>query len=74
MGSSAVHGGGASAGVKDASEVVENDSRSAASDHPDGVFSGGGDDDEDDAEAGNPRKRKKRYHRHTPHQIQQLEA
>ncbi|KAK3141763.1 hypothetical protein QOZ80_4BG0338020 [Eleusine coracana subsp. coracana] len=67
MGSSAVHGGGG--GAKDASEVVENDSRSAASDHPDG-----GDDDEDDAEAGNPRKRKKRYHRHTPHQIQQLEA
>jgi homeobox-leucine zipper protein len=65
MGSSAVHGARSSA-AKDASEVADNDSRSA-SDHP----GGGG---EDDADAGNTRKRKKRYHRHTPHQIQQLEA
>jgi homeobox-leucine zipper protein len=70
MGSSAVHGGEGAA-AKDVSEVAENDSRSA-SDHPDGAFSAAGDDDEDDT--GNPRKRKKRYHRHTPHQIQQLEA
>ncbi|TVU16097.1 hypothetical protein EJB05_39646 [Eragrostis curvula] len=65
---SAVHGGGG----KDASEA-DNESRSA-SDHPDVFSAAGGDVDEDDADAGNPRKRKKRYHRHTPHQIQQLEA
>ncbi|XP_062222461.1 homeobox-leucine zipper protein ROC5 [Phragmites australis] len=50
---------------------AENDSRSG-SDHLD-AMSGGG-EDEDDAEPGNPRKRKKRYHRHTPQQIQELEA
>jgi homeobox-leucine zipper protein len=70
MGSSAVHAAGGIA-AKDSSEVADNDSRSA-SDHPDGFFSGGG--GEDDANAGNTRKRKKRYHRHTPYQIQQLEA
>ena len=58
---SVAHGGG---NAKDASEV-ENESLSV-SEHLD-VVSGGGED-------GNPRKRKKRYHRHTPQQIQQLEA
>ncbi|XP_062226479.1 homeobox-leucine zipper protein ROC4-like [Phragmites australis] len=58
---SVAHGGG---NAKDASEV-ENESLSV-SEHLDAV-SGGGED-------GNPRKRKKRYHRHTPQQIQQLEA
>ncbi|XP_062219895.1 homeobox-leucine zipper protein ROC5-like isoform X2 [Phragmites australis] len=50
---------------------AENDSRSG-SDHLD-AMSGGG-EDEDDVEPGNPRKRKKRYHRHTPQQIQELEG
>ncbi|KAF0893374.1 hypothetical protein E2562_024197 [Oryza meyeriana var. granulata] len=70
------HGGGK---VRDASEV-ENESRSG-SDHLDviscgdvGGGGGGGDDDDEDAEPGNPLKRKKRYHRHTPQQIQELEA
>ncbi|XP_072989012.1 homeobox-leucine zipper protein ROC5-like [Typha latifolia] len=44
----------------------ENESRSG-SDHLD-ALSG------DDWEQENPRKRKKRYHRHTPQQIQELEA
>ncbi|KAL5215350.1 hypothetical protein ABZP36_004502 [Zizania latifolia] len=57
---------------------VENESRSG-SEHLDvvscgDVGGGGGDDDEEEAEPGNPRKRKKRYHRHTPQQIQELEA
>ncbi|KAL5208389.1 hypothetical protein ABZP36_032824 [Zizania latifolia] len=51
---------------------VENDSRSG-SDHVDAI-SGAGEDDVDDAEPSNSRKRKKRYHRHTPQQIQELEA
>ncbi|RLN23705.1 homeobox-leucine zipper protein ROC5-like isoform X2 [Panicum miliaceum] len=61
--------GGGSGAARDAD--AENDSRSG-SDHLD-AMSGGG-EDEDDAEPGNPRKRKKRYHRHTPQQIQELEA
>ncbi|CAO2193353.1 unnamed protein product [Urochloa humidicola] len=68
-GGRALHGvGGGSARDADAET---NDSRSG-SDHLD-AMSGGG-EDEDDAEPGNPRKRKKRYHRHTPQQIQELEA
>ncbi|KAF8657022.1 hypothetical protein HU200_060356 [Digitaria exilis] len=62
-------GGGGGGAARDAD--AENDSRSG-SDHLD-AMSGGG-EDEDDAEPGNPRKRKKRYHRHTPQQIQELEA
>ncbi|RLM92089.1 hypothetical protein C2845_PM08G07030 [Panicum miliaceum] len=61
--------GGGSGAARDAD--AEYDSRSG-SDHLD-AMSGGG-EDEDDAEPGNPRKRKKRYHRHTPQQIQELEA
>ncbi|XP_072961587.1 homeobox-leucine zipper protein ROC5-like isoform X1 [Typha angustifolia] len=57
-----VLGNGAGEGHKE----DENDSRSL-SDNLDG-FSG------DDFEQENPRKRKKRYHRHTPQQIQELEA
>jgi homeobox-leucine zipper protein len=50
---------------------AQNDSRSG-SDHLDAISGVG--EDEDDAEPSNPRKRKKRYHRHTPQQIQELEA
>jgi homeobox-leucine zipper protein len=71
--------GGAGAGAADGGGMMmgrdadaENDSRSG-SDHLD-AMSAGGAEDEDDAEPGNPRKRKKRYHRHTPQQIQELEA
>ncbi|KAL6655195.1 hypothetical protein ACP70R_006021 [Stipagrostis hirtigluma subsp. patula] len=46
----------------------ENDSRSG-SDNVDGASG-----DELDADNSNPRKKKKRYHRHTPQQIQELEA
>ena len=46
----------------------ENDSRSG-SDNLDGASG-----DELDPDNGNPRKKKKRYHRHTPQQIQELEA
>lgn len=46
----------------------ENDSRSG-SDNLDGASA-----DELDPDNGNPRKKKKRYHRHTPQQIQELEA
>ncbi|KAF0933297.1 hypothetical protein E2562_017082 [Oryza meyeriana var. granulata] len=51
---------------------AENDSRSG-SDHLDAI-SAAGEDDVEDAEPSNSRKRKKRYHRHTPQQIQELEA
>ncbi|KAJ6836467.1 homeobox-leucine zipper protein ROC5-like [Iris pallida] len=47
--------------------LLENDSKSG-SDNVDGVSG----DDLDENE--NPRKKKKRYHRHTPQQIQELEA
>ncbi|XP_066348140.1 homeobox-leucine zipper protein ROC5-like isoform X2 [Miscanthus floridulus] len=71
-GSSARRGGGGNA--KDASEA-ENESQSMMSGHLDVVLSGGVDgEDDDDGEAANPRKRKRRYNRHTPHQIAQLEA
>uniref|UniRef100_A0A0E0B5J7 Uncharacterized protein n=1 Tax=Oryza glumipatula TaxID=40148 RepID=A0A0E0B5J7_9ORYZ len=46
----------------------ENDSRSG-SDNLDGASG-----DELDPDNSNPRKKKKRYHRHTPQQIQELEA
>ncbi|XP_062198706.1 homeobox-leucine zipper protein ROC6-like isoform X2 [Phragmites australis] len=46
----------------------ENDSRSG-SDNMDGASG-----DELDPDNSNPRKKKKRYHRHTPQQIQELEA
>jgi homeobox-leucine zipper protein len=46
----------------------ENDSRSG-SDNLDGASG-----DELDPDNSNPRKTKKRYHRHTPKQIQELEA
>ncbi|KAF3338272.1 homeobox-leucine zipper protein ROC5-like protein [Carex littledalei] len=49
-------------------ELDENDSRSG-SDHLDGLSA-----DDLEPPSGNPRKRKKRYHRHTPLQIQELEA
>uniref|UniRef100_A0A0E0KU37 Uncharacterized protein n=1 Tax=Oryza punctata TaxID=4537 RepID=A0A0E0KU37_ORYPU len=71
-----VHGGGGGrAKARDASEV-ENEVSRSGSDHLDVVSRGGagGDDDDEDAEHGNPCKRKKRYHRHTPQQIQELEA
>jgi len=68
-GSGAAGDGGGMA-MRDAD--AENDSRSG-SDHLDAMSAGGAEDD-DDAEPGNPRKRKKRYHRHTPQQIQKLEA
>ncbi|XP_004968001.1 homeobox-leucine zipper protein ROC5 isoform X1 [Setaria italica] len=68
-GGRALPGGAGDGSARDAD--AENDSRSG-SDHLD-AMSGGG-EDEDDAEPGNPRKRKKRYHRHTPQQIQELEA
>ncbi|CAO2036151.1 unnamed protein product, partial [Urochloa humidicola] len=45
--------------------------RSAMGGHLDGVLASCGEDDEED---GNPRKRKKRRPRRTPHQIQELEA
>ncbi|CAO2043383.1 unnamed protein product [Urochloa humidicola] len=45
--------------------------RSAMGGHLDGVLASGGEDDKED---GNPRKRKKRRPRRTPHQIQELEA
>ncbi|KAG8083038.1 hypothetical protein GUJ93_ZPchr0014g47281 [Zizania palustris] len=69
--------GGGSGKARDASEV-ENESRSG-SDHLDVVSCGdvgGGacDNDDDEADPGRPRKRKKRYHRHTPQQIQELET
>ncbi|TVU27987.1 hypothetical protein EJB05_19493 [Eragrostis curvula] len=66
-----MHPGGAGDGAMGRDPDAENDSRSG-SDHLD-ALSGGG-EDEDDAEPGNSRKRKKRYHRHTPQQIQELEA
>ncbi|CAO2174363.1 unnamed protein product [Urochloa humidicola] len=69
-GGRALHGLGGGGSARDA-DAETNDSRSG-SDHLD-AMSGGG-EDEDDAEPGNPRKRKKRYHRHTPQQIQELEA
>ncbi|XP_066317348.1 homeobox-leucine zipper protein ROC5-like [Miscanthus floridulus] len=68
-GSGAAGDGGGMA-MRDAD--AENDSRSG-SDHLDAMSAGGAEDD-DDAEPGNPRKRKKRYHRHTPQQIQKLEG
>uniref|UniRef100_A0A0D9W8C9 Homeobox domain-containing protein n=1 Tax=Leersia perrieri TaxID=77586 RepID=A0A0D9W8C9_9ORYZ len=67
--------GGGGGKARDASEA-ENESRSG-SDHHDVISSGGGGgdgNDDDDAEPGNTRKRKKRYHRHTPQQIQELES
>ncbi|KAK3158714.1 hypothetical protein QOZ80_2AG0140630 [Eleusine coracana subsp. coracana] len=67
-----MHLGGAGAdGMMGRDADAENDSRSG-SDHLD-AMSGGG-DEEDDAEPGNSRKRRKRYHRHTPQQIQELEG
>jgi homeobox-leucine zipper protein len=63
-------GGAGGASSRDAE--AQNDSRSG-SDHLDAI-SGVGEDDDDAAEPSNPRKRKKRYHRHTPQQIQELEA
>ncbi|AQK45451.1 Outer cell layer2 [Zea mays] len=64
-------GGGGNA--KDASEA-ENEGQSMMSGHLDVVLSGGGDGE--DGEAANQRKpkRKKPYNRHTPRQIEQLEA
>ncbi|RCV34994.1 hypothetical protein SETIT_7G203300v2 [Setaria italica] len=68
---SVAHGGG---NAKDAPEA-DDGSRSPIGDHIDVVLvCGGGEDDDEDGEAANPRKRKKRYHRHTPQQIHQLEA
>lgn len=63
--------GAGGAMARDSAEA-QNDSRSG-SDHLDAI-SGVGEDDDDAAEPSNPRKRKKRYHRHTPQQIQELEA
>ncbi|CAL5015382.1 unnamed protein product [Urochloa decumbens] len=60
-------GGGSAKGGPGA----EDASGSAMGGRLDGVLAGGGEDDEED---GNPRKRKKRGYRHTPHQIQELEA
>ncbi|KAL6633793.1 hypothetical protein ACP70R_026464 [Stipagrostis hirtigluma subsp. patula] len=71
MGGRMLPGGAGADGAMARDADAENDSRSG-SDHLD-AMSGGG-EDEDDAEPGNPRKRKKRYHRHTPQQIQELEA
>ncbi|KAI4303347.1 hypothetical protein MLD38_038992 [Melastoma candidum] len=51
-------------------DLQEHDSRSG-SDNLDGVASG---DDQDAADNVNRPPRKKRYHRHTPQQIQELEA
>ncbi|CAL5030518.1 unnamed protein product [Urochloa decumbens] len=71
---SVVPGAGVRGTAKDEPEA-EDDIRSPMSGHL-GVVSagGGGGDDDEDGEAGNPLKRKKRYHRHTPHQIHHLEA
>lgn len=60
--------GSAVPGVVPTKELDEIDSRSG-SDHLDGLSA-----DDLEPPSGNPRKRKKRYHRHTPHQIQELEA
>uniref|UniRef100_A0A0E0K3J2 Uncharacterized protein n=1 Tax=Oryza punctata TaxID=4537 RepID=A0A0E0K3J2_ORYPU len=66
-------GAGSSAGGAMTRDTeTENDSRSG-SDHLDAI-SAAGEDDVEDAEPSNSRKRKKRYHRHTPQQIQELEA
>lgn len=66
-------GAGSSAGGAMTRDTeAENDSRSG-SDHLDAI-SAAGEDDVEDAEPSNSRKRKKRYHRHTPQQIQELEA
>uniref|UniRef100_A0A0D9VJF6 Homeobox domain-containing protein n=1 Tax=Leersia perrieri TaxID=77586 RepID=A0A0D9VJF6_9ORYZ len=66
-------GAGSSAGGAVTRDTeAENDSRSG-SDHLDAI-SAAGEDDVEDAEPSNSRKRKKRYHRHTPQQIQELEA
>jgi hypothetical protein len=63
-----LHGGGAMGSDPDA----DNESRSG-SDNLDALS--GGFEDEPEAEPSNGRKRKKkRYHRHTPQQIQELEA
>ncbi|TKW34229.1 hypothetical protein SEVIR_2G292200v4 [Setaria viridis] len=64
-------GGSGSAGEGDSmgrGREDENDSRSG-SDNVDGASG-----DELDPDNSNPRKKKKRYHRHTPQQIQELEA
>jgi hypothetical protein len=63
-----LHGGGAMGSDPDA----DNESRSG-SDNLDALS--GGFEDEPEAEPSNGRKRKKkRYHRHTPQQIQALET
>ncbi|KAJ1272467.1 hypothetical protein BS78_06G203700 [Paspalum vaginatum] len=59
--------------VKDESEAEDESPSAMSGGHLDGGSADGCGGDEDD-EGGNPRKRKKRYHRHTPQQIQQLEA
>ncbi|CAN6205269.1 unnamed protein product [Urochloa humidicola] len=67
-------GGGGGSGSANEGESMgrgredENDSRSG-SDNVDGASG-----DELDPDNSNPRKKKKRYHRHTPQQIQELEA
>lgn len=52
------------------SREEENEISRSGSDNMDGIGSG---DEQDAADNSNPRK-KKRYHRHTPQQIQELEA
>lgn len=52
------------------SREEENEISRSGSDNMDGTGSG---DEQDAADNSNPRK-KKRYHRHTPQQIQELEA
>lgn len=53
--------------VRTNNEEVENEMSKSGSDNLDAVSG-------DDLDQENPRKRKKRYHRHTPQQIQELEA
>ncbi|CAL5015384.1 unnamed protein product [Urochloa decumbens] len=63
---------GAGGTAKDEPEA-DDDIRSPMSGYL-GVASAGGGGGDDDGEAGNSCKRRKRYHRHTPHQIHHLEA
>uniref|UniRef100_A0ACD5XY39 Uncharacterized protein n=1 Tax=Avena sativa TaxID=4498 RepID=A0ACD5XY39_AVESA len=68
LGSTGSGGGGADGDSLGRAREDENDSRSG-SDNLDGASG-----DDLDPDNGNPRKKKKRYHRHTPQQIQELEA
>ncbi|KAM3211313.1 hypothetical protein ACQJBY_064850 [Aegilops geniculata] len=68
------HGGGNNNSSNNNEELEMSKSGTGSDNNLDGEGGGGGEDDEQEDPAGQHPRKKKRYHRHTQHQIQELEA